>query len=420
MSPTTLQASPAPACSSTPPSDWRVLWPWYFAEGVNSYAATLLTAGCYWFATREMHASPAQGLWLSAAWGAAYIFIALLAGKMTDLWGPRRMIVRMIIGATLTAAAGLSALHAPSLWKLVLVMLAYNVTSSQIWPALEAAITRSPARMALPARVSIYNLVWSGLGFLAFLTTGSLADFSWRTIFLVPAMASAVGLIVILTNAIPESMIATHEVHAETQQDRAERSVSARRAQTLLLMAWIGNALAYTGINVLIPLMPTLAAKAGVTALAAGTAIGSIWSLARFAGFALAWYWSGWHYKVRWLLAAQVALAACFFLMVALPHPGILVAGQILFGLAAAFIYASSLYYAMHVSSGAGGHAGIHEALIGLGIAVGPTLGALAGTGAQSTGRIAWSVSALLIGGALVMGAVAWRRPKAEPARQAP
>jgi MFS family permease len=188
-----------------------------------------------------------------------------------------------------------------------------------------------------------------------------------------------------------------------------------KRATTLLHMAWIGNALAYVGINVLTPVQTKLADDANVGHLAANIGMGSlalagfvtsVWGLTRAAGFLLAGKWTGWHYKARWLVGAQLALAASFLLMLLIPNIWLLIATQILFGLSTALIYSSSLYYAMHTSEGSGGHAGLHEALIGLGIFVGPAVGALAGGDARDTAaltRIAWSVTTVLLLGALAM-----------------
>lgn len=68
----------------------------------------------------------------------------------------------------------------------------------------------------------------------------------------------------------------------------------------------------------------------------------------------------------------------------------------------------------MHTSEGSGGHAGFHEALIGMGIFLGPAIVALAGGGGGNVGpgleqpaaaltRIGYSVAAVLTLGALVM-----------------
>jgi len=392
----------------------HALWPWYSAEALNSYAATLLTSGCYWFAARVIHASPAQGLWLSAAWGAAYVFISLLAGKLTERWGPRTMIVRMICGTIVTTAGGLLVLGWPSIWALLLIMLLFNFTSSQLWPALESAITRSPGRLPLSSRIALYNLTWSATAFLGFLTVGTLANLWWGWVFVLPALASSCSVFIILRWAIPAALIGAQQVGDSAAADDPT-AAAVQRARTLLHMAWIGNALAYVAINVLIPVIPTLTKVAGFGSLAAGAAIASLWPLSRTAGFGIAWYWKGWHFKVRWLLAAQATLTVCFALLLLRPNPLTLVCTQIVFGLATAFVYASSLYYAMHVSDGAGGHAGMHEALIGVGIAIGPAIGALAGTGSDSTTRIGGSVSLVLALGIGAMALLAVRRPQRNP-----
>ena len=46
--------------------DLRTLGPWYAVEFLNSFACTLLTAGCYDYATDVLHATPSARLWLSA------------------------------------------------------------------------------------------------------------------------------------------------------------------------------------------------------------------------------------------------------------------------------------------------------------------------------------------------------------------
>ncbi len=170
-------------------------------------------------------------------------------------------------------------------------------------------------------------------------------------------------------------------------------------------MAWVANALAYMAINTLIPAMPTLTRIAAAHYAAAG----SVWGLARFAGFALFWAWAGWHYRARWMLIFHGLLAGSFFLLLFFPRIEVLLGMQVIFGLAAAFIYSSSLYYAMHVSAGAAGHAGIHEALIGAGTCVGPMVGALSGGTPEDLGPIALGVTGALVAGGVVLGILALR-----------
>lgn len=413
--------APSPPASLT---NLRALGPWYVAEFMNSFAVTLLTTGAYWYAERQLDASPSARLWLSAAWGFAYIFIALLAGVLTSRFGARKVTLGMIAGCIVTATVGLLALAFRNIYMLAFVMLAYNFTSSQIWPPLESAITRSPGSARLSTRTALYNLVWASAGFLAFLTVGALADTHWSLIFIVPAAASLIATTTLFAFAVPEHMLADHHVADDpVSAHELDSPAIARRANTLLIMAWIGNALAYVAINTLIPVIPTLTTNAGVTDITLAAAISAIWPLARFAGFALSWAWRGWHYRPGILLAFQTLLTLAFFGMMHMNYiiptdagasPALrltyFIAVQTLFGIAVAFVYASSLYYAMHVSSGAGGHAGIHEALIGAGVALGPTIGAIAGTGADTLPRITFAVTGVLLTGTVIMAVYAASR----------
>jgi MFS family permease len=414
---TTPTTAPAPARTLPHPSDLRLLGPWYLAVFLNSYAVTLLCAGCYDFADVALNASAPTRLWMSAAWGLAYIFISLAAGKTVEKLSARKTLLAALPLSVLAALLGLLIMTVPHSWTwapwlLIALMLPLNITSTTCWPALESAISRNDSRMKLPSRMATYNISWALAGFAAFFTRGALEEHGWWTIFAVPALVLLLSFLILAFFAITREKNTDPHTEEESTHDTPAMK---KRAVTLLHMAWVGNALAYVGINVLTPVQTKLADDANVGHLAANIGMGSlalagfvtsVWGLTRAAGFLLAGKWTGWHYKARWLVGAQLALAASFLLMLLIPNIWVLIATQILFGLATALIYSSSLYYAMHTSEGSGGHAGFHEALIGLGIFVGPAVGALAGGDARDTAaltRIAWSVTTVLLLGALAM-----------------
>ena len=388
-----MRALPTTARASIGASDWkRTLAPWYLAEFLHSYGVTIYSTCVYFYAVERFGASPAQCLWLSAGGGLIYVFISLLAGHLSEIWGARRLLVRMGGGCAFTALAGLATLYLPaarSLWWLFLAMTAFNLTANQLWPAFESAVTRSPASAPLSRRVAAYNLTWASSSFAGFFCAPYVKAAGWTLVFVLPAgiCLAAAGVVHFL--AIRQEEIGPSAAQTEPEAS-SEAAAVKRRARTLLHMAWIGNAMSYVAIFVLIPVLPTIVRIAGVsTALGAAVLI-SVWTLARAAGFLLTWHWTGWHYSVRWMLGAYLLMAISFIVVLSLPQVSVvLLAAQALFGLAVALLYSSSLYYAMHVSSGAGGHAGVHEALIGLGAAVGPLAGALAGGGSTAApGRI--------------------------------
>jgi MFS family permease len=415
------ELAPAPAPVATvlalpQLSDRRTLLPWYAAEFVHSFSVTVYTICVYFYAENQLHATPTQCLWLSAGWGFTYVFFALLAGHWSEKWGPRRLIARMGIGSGLTALLGLVLLHPAlfhiegiaNLWVLFLAMTAFNFTCNQLWPPLESAITRSPGKMALSTRMALYNLTWGASNFLGFFCAPYVRGFGWNFIFIIPALGCLLAVGIVIWRAIPQSMILAEHVPDDAPTEAPDPRI-ARRATTLLHMAWIANAMAYVAINVVTPVLPTVVRISGVTAALATAVIVSSWSLMRSVGFVITWRWTGWHYSVRWLLGAFAVMGLSFATI--LVYPGnipVLLAAEAVFGLTIALLYSASLYYAMHVSSGSGGHAGIHEALIGLGIGIGPTAGALAGAsgGGQDSGRIAPG-TILAVGGVLTAGFIA-------------
>ena len=329
--------------------------------------------------------------------------------------GPRRSATTMTALCVITASLGLISLKFQSLWVILAIMLPFNFSCSTIWPAIESGVTRSPGSMPLSTRIAIFNLSWGSAGFAAIFTRGILEEISFAAIFIAPAIACAGASIILHFFAVPAGMIGAHNVPDDPKgEHELDDPAVRRRAEMLLKMAWIGNALSYTAIYVLLPVMTQIAERAGAPSLAWAGIIGSVWYGTRFLSFAIAGTWTGWHYKIFWqigpLLGLTLSLAGMLMIHL-VPSPlamPVLIALQIVFGFSAAMLYSASLYYAMHVSSGHGGHAAFHEAVIGAGTMAGPLIGALASSSKLDDGamaRITMSVSGFLL---LGLGAMIW------------
>ena len=149
---------------------------------------------------------------------------------------------------------------------------------------------------------------------------------------------------------------------------------SARK--TFLRMVWLAIPCSYIGITTITAIIPALAKTLGLSTAEAGLFC-SIWMFVRLGTFAALWQWTGWHYRFRWLLAAFVGLMAGFSLLLLSHNLGLLVGAQAVFGVSVGLIYYSSLFYSMDVGESKGEHGGLHEAMIGSGICLGPAVGAL-------------------------------------------
>jgi predicted MFS family arabinose efflux permease len=146
--------------------------------------------------------------------------------------------------------------------------------------------------------------------------------------------------------------------------------------QTFLRMVWLAIPFSYIGITTVIAIIPALAKTLGLSTAQAGLFC-SIWMFVRLGTFVGLWQWTGWHYRFRWLVGAFVGLTAGFSLLLLSTNVGLLVAAQAAFGVSVGLIYYSSLFYSMDVGETKGEHGGLHEAMIGAGICLGPAVGAL-------------------------------------------
>ena len=75
------------------------------------------------------------------------------------------------------------------------------------------------------------------------------------------------------------------------------------------------------------------------------------------------------------MFACIVFVPVGFFMVMFGGHTATVLAGEIVFGLAAGAVYYAALYYAMVVKHASVDAGGAHESMIGLGFAVGPLAG---------------------------------------------
>ena len=360
-------------------TDRRVLLPWYAAEFLNSFAMVLATNGVFFFARYELHCAAATLLWVMVGGGFLYKVAALAGGKILARVGQRKLLMTTGVGTGLICLIGVAAVDYRSVALLFLLVALLNVSVTPGWPALESAITQSPARMKLSTRITLYNLGWSNSYFLALLVTGILAQWlTWPAVFITAGLAAVTSAMIVRFAAIPQNLIGSRPVHHDEVNPADAALIGSARGSALLNMARLSNLLAYVSLNSIMPIMAYLTYRTGFS-YAQATAVGSIWGLARIVGFIGCWFWTGWHYRVRWMLGGFFCLLGATVMLIAVPSIGVLIGGQIILGLAAALVYAGSLYYSMHLSHGSGEHAGLHEALIGVGTVVGPAVAALAG-----------------------------------------
>lgn len=345
----------------------------FLLEGMNAVATTYQFYYIYFFAEAKFGFDRGQNLILAAALGVAYAGASVIGGKLAQ---SRGYLNAHGLGCALMAFGQIVAAISDSLAFHGLAALVSVIGMGKTWPALEALACDGESGRRLQTMLGVYNLVWSFGGAFAYLSGGAMLE-SWglTSMFVVPAVMNVVQVGIVLAlrrrRAGPPAL---QECRGGDPSPGVGPNPEARR---FLRMAWFANPLAYLTINTVVALGPSLANAQSLSPRLAGY-VCSTWMFVRTGAFLLLWLWPGWHYRFRWLLGAYLGMIATFVLILVSPNVASLVMAQLGFGLCIGLIYYSSLYYSMDAGDAKGEHGGIHEAVIGLGSAAGPALGATA------------------------------------------
>jgi len=358
-----------------------------------------------------------ENLLFAALNGLIYVPASWYGGKFTQRHG---CFAALKVGlASMAALLGLGACL-EGLAAQTLIMVLWTIAICFTWVPLETLASEKESRAGLAHMVGIYNVVWSGGAAVAYFTGGFLQQALGKaSLYWLPALLHSVQLVLLLwleKQSHSASRAASGPANAIApaadlpEPDFAQHHLSAARAKSFLHMAWLANPFAYVAMSTVIPLIPDLAARLGLSTALAGF-VASVWMFARLFAFALLWRWTAWHYRFGWLLASYVVMVASFLALLLGPNLVVIVIAQIAFGLAVGLIYYSSLFYAMDVGGETQGeHGGIHEALIGIGIFGGPAAGAAALQCLPAVSHAGiWTVGALLAGG---LAGLFWLRSK--------
>ena len=361
----------------------------YLIELINCYAAVYYSNFLFFYLRRTFGFGEAENLLTAALGGFVYIIAAWQGGKLAQRYGCIRLIYMGCGGVILSLALGMVLATATAQ---VFVFCLWTVGVCFIWPALETLISER-AGAELAKMVGIYNVTWAAGAAVGYFTTGILIEkLGMESLFWLPLGLTAVELALLPCAA----RLLRKENDRHGQEENLTPAVCEADAKRFLRMAWIANPFSYVAINTVIPLIPSIAEKLSLSTGMAGI-VCSVWMFARLAAFAAFWRWTGWHYRFQWLAASFLLMIVCFFGFLTAQSIELLLVAQVGFGLSIGLIYYSSLYYSMNVTNNHGSNAGLHEAMIGAGLFIGPAVGcATLYLVPTAIGIGAWSVGGLL------------------------
>lgn len=345
----------------------------FLLTGLNTFACSYFGTYLFFLLKLEYGFGNRENLLTCALHGLIYVPAAWLGGRFAERRGLTTALKVGYAGMALAMLAG-AQLHSPA--GVLLTLGGWTVAMCFTWPALEASATHGESDDGTKRMVGIYNVVWSGCAGLMYFAGGTVFEqLGARSLFWIPAVIYVVQFAVTLRlERLPHDPVPPP---APAKPPHPEDAAFKQPVppQTFLKMAWLANPFAYIAIHSFLAVIPGRAAELGLSVSHSGW-FWAVWFIARLGSFVLLWQWGGWHYRFRWMLAAFIALVFAYVVLLLGKSLPLLLAAQIVFGLATGLLYYASLFYSMDVGETKGEHGGIHEAAIGLGICLGPAAGA--------------------------------------------
>ncbi|HTA88620.1 MAG TPA: MFS transporter [Polyangiaceae bacterium] len=334
-----------------------------------SFAAVLLQRGLYFFTHDLLGFNQAQNLWFALLFGVAYVGGASASHSVATRLGERRALLTVLL---LLALVHVGLASFPSALVLTVAFALMALLQGAMWPIFESYMSAGETPQSLGRALSRYNIAWALSVPPALALAGPLiASGSPRWLFVVAAALYA--LIWLSCRTFPARPAHLDAGHAA----RPDAAVLVR-FRALLIAARFAMLESYMLLFLLAPLMPEIMKSVGFGTAAAARA-SSLLDVARLGCFIGLFAYSGWHGKKSPIALAIASLPLGFALVLFGQSVAVVVAGELLFGAAAGFLYTAALYYAQVVQNASVDAGGAHEALIGIGYALGPGAG-LVGT----------------------------------------
>ncbi len=356
----------------------------YLIEGLSSLSGCLLMIGIPFYTTQRFGWSSGQNLLLMMAQGIAYTAGALSAGPLARRARKTHSLIGVNAGLVLLALAiSLSSTTA----VLIPLLLAYVFVGTLTWPLIESLITEGCDPIKMNRRVTGYNLVWSAMNVIVIGLYGTVLRAWPAGPLVIPAVSQSIAVCAAVILA------AKHRQPAGTAAaaPHGDPQVAARLASSRRMAMWLSRIslpASFVAANGLMAVFPTMKISTEI-GVALASLLASTWMIGRFATFILLGVTNFWHTRPRLLLYGS-ALMLFSFLAIVVPAERfglfgqmplwmivtIVVVAELVFGVVAGFVCSASLYFGMVLSDGSTEHGSYHEALIGVGVVVGPGLAA--------------------------------------------
>ena len=320
------------------------------------------------FRGKELGASPLVLGILGTAIFTIYVPMSLLAGHLSDRWG-RRCITIVASAICMVAWFGMAA--STNVLQLLVLALSYGSGLGLLWAPVEAwlaDLSGGSARL-LNRHLGLFNIAWTG-GLMAGPLVAGIAWESWHVMTF--AAAGTVALVcVLIAVSTPTAPPADTHIAPPAHVDR-------RLVWAFLLVSWCGVFGLSFCRGLLGTAFPNLAKTIGYSERMIGF-LAFVLAGGQGLTFFITRMTTGWQFR-RWPLGvSMVTVIGAMVLSGVTGNPWVFAATFTIIGGGLGVVYMAGITYAMMSEpERRGQRAGLHEAIMGAGMVMGPFFGGLA------------------------------------------
>ncbi len=256
-----------------------------------------------------------------------------------------------------------------------------GVSMALFFPAYEAWLAEQEGEGELIHRIMLFNLFWSiGMTLGPGLSSYLYSDTNPFRPFYLAGIFALLTLVTIWASRITKSDPSNLSAHTDESDSESPEILYPLLPvrMTYLHLARCANFVSWFSLGVLRQLAPKLTLEMGIRPAIYGNLMLTLGGVKTLAFVVLGTgYSTRWHYRFSPLLIVQL-LTILSFLGIGLTQHIILWAFAFaVIGVSVAFTYFSSLYYGLDRHADKGNKSGWHEAILGVGILLGPFLGGI-------------------------------------------
>ena len=263
---------------------------------------------------------------------------------------------------------------------LMLIFPGIGISMALFWPAYEAWLAEREGEGQLIHRVMLFNLFWSigvtlGPAFSSYLY----GDANPFRPFYLAGVLCLLTLGTIIANSLRISDVPQTDSSSEITTAQPETLYPPQPVRTMHLnLARCANFTSWFLLGVLRRLAPKLTKEMGMLPSTFGNLMLTLGGMQTLAFVVLGTgYSTRWHYRFGPVLIVQLLAVISFLGIWKIQHTLLWVFAFGIIGVSAAFTYFNSLYYGLDRHVDKGNKSGWHEAILGLGILLGPLLGGI-------------------------------------------